>query len=354
MIRILIVEDSDVVSLLLKTIFESVPDMQVIGRARDGREAVQLTQELNPDLVTMDIRMPIMDGFQATRLIMSIHAVPIVVISSSVDDEELEITFRAIEEGALAVLEKPLGPSHSGFEAARKEMIDTVRSMAEVKVVRRYGHARKGGLSISGAAAMVQHSKPYKIVAIGCSTGGPQALLTILAEFPREFPIPIVVAQHISKGFVSGLVAWLQENVSLQVRLATDGQELQPNTVYFAPDNYHLLVERNQDGLIARLSDAPAVNGFCPSATPLFKSVAETCKDRGVGVLLTGMGSDGAEGLLAMWQAGSHTIVQDEASAVVYGMPGSAIALNAVDRVVQLQDMASYLLSLVRNEHTDR
>lgn len=354
MIRILIVEDSDVVSLLLKTIFESEPDMQVIGRARDGREAVKLTQELNPDLVTMDIRMPIMDGFQATRLIMSTHAVPIVVISSSIDDEELKITFRAIEEGALAVLEKPLGLNHLGFEAVRKEMIDTLRSMAEVKVVRRYGHACRGGSSMSGAAVMAQHSKPYEIIAIGCSTGGPQALLTILTEFPREFPIPIVVAQHISKGFVSGLVAWLQENVSLQIRLATDGQKLQPDTVYFAPDNCHLLVERNQDGLIAKLSDTPAVNNFRPSATPLFRSVAETCKNQSVGVLLTGMGSDGAEGLLAMRQAGSHTIVQDEASAVVYGMPGSAIALNAVDQVVQLQDMASYLLSLVRNEHTDR
>ncbi len=353
MIRILIVEDSDVVSLLLKTIFDSEFDMQVIGRARDGREAVQLTQELNPDLVTMDIRMPIMDGFQATRLIMSIHAVPIVVISSSIDDEELKITFRAIEEGALAVLEKPLGLNHSGFEAMRKEMVDTVRSMAEVKVVRRYGHARKDGLSMLRAAAMMQHSKPYKIIAIGCSTGGPQALLTILSALPREFPIPIVVAQHISKGFVSGLVAWLQENVSLQVRLAVNGQKLQPDTVYFAPDNYHLLVERNQDGLVARLSGAPVVNSFRPSATQLFKSVAETCKDRGVGVLLTGMGSDGAEGLLAMWQAGSHTIVQDEASAVVYGMPGSAIALNAVDQIVQLQHMASYISNLVRNERTD-
>lgn len=350
MIRILIVEDSDVVSLLLKAIFESEPDMQVIGRAKDGGEAVRLTQKLKPDLVTMDIRMPIMDGFQATHLIMSTNAVPIVVISSGVDDEELKIAFRAIEEGALAVLEKPSGLNCAGFEAMRKEMIDTVRSMAEVKVVRRYGQNE----SIILEAAVQQRIKTHEIIAIGCSTGGPQALLTILTKLPAGFPVPIVVTQHISKGFIGGLVAWLQKNTLLPVVLAEDNQKLQPGVIYFAPDNFHLLIERSQEGLITKLSNAPEVNNFRPSATPLFKSVAETCKNRSIGVLLTGMGSDGADGLLAMRQMGSHTIVQDEASAVVYGMPGSAIALNAVDQVVQLQNMASYLMSLTKNAVADR
>lgn len=347
MIRILVVEDSDVVSLLLKTIFENEPDMMVIGQARDGREAVQLAHELKPDLITMDIRMPVMDGFEATQLIMSTHAVPIVVISSSVDDEELKITFRALEKGALAVLEKPRGPNHPEFEAMRREMIDTVRSMAEIRVFRRFSRDRATATDIF-EAAIQQRTKAHEIIAIGCSTGGPQALQSIVSKLPLGFPTPIVITQHISKGFIGGLVAWLQGTTLLQVALAEDEQMLQPGTVYFAPDNAHLLVGRSRDGLVARLSDAPEMNGFRPSATPLFRSVAETCRNRSVGVLLTGMGSDGADGLLTMRQAGSHTIVQDEASSVVYGMPGSAIALHAVDQVVQLQNMAPYLLSLAR------
>lgn len=347
MIRILIVEDSDVVSLLLKTIIDNEADMQVIGQARNGREAVQMAHDLKPDLVTMDIRMPVMDGFEATRLIMSTDAVPIVVISSSVDDEELKITFRAIEEGALAVIEKPMGFNHPRFEEMHRELIETVRSMAEVKVVQRIERFSKDAVDIF-EAAIQQRTKAHEIIAIGCSTGGPQALLAILSKLPLGFPIAIVVAQHISKGFIGGLVTWLRGNSLLNILVAEDNQPLLPGTVYFAPDNYHLHVVRGQNGLVTKLSEGVEVNGFKPSATPLFKSVAKTCNGRGVGVLLTGMGSDGAEGLLEMRQAGSHTLVQDEASAVVYGMPGAAIAIDAVDQVLQLDKMPSYLLSLAR------
>ncbi|UJP06373.1 MAG: chemotaxis-specific protein-glutamate methyltransferase CheB [Nitrosomonas sp.] len=347
MVKILIVEDSDVVSLLLKTIFESEPDMLVIGHAKDGREAVRLAHELSPDLITMDICMPVMDGFEATRLIMLTNPVPIVVISSGVDDEELRVTFRAIEEGALAVLEKPVGLNHPGFESMCKEMIDTIRSMVKVKVERRIGANR---LPCQGIfeAAIQQQTKAHEIVAIGCSTGGPQALFSIFSNLPLNFPIPIVVTQHISRGFIGGLVAWLQGGTMVRVVLAENGQPLKPGTIYFAPDNVHLQIARNESGLIACFNNDPEINGFRPSATQLFKSVAEICRNRSVGVLLTGMGSDGADGLLAMRRVGAHTIVQDEESAVVYGMPGSAITLQAVDQVVQLQDMAAYLLCLVR------
>ncbi len=349
MIRILIVEDSSVVTLLLKTIFENEPDMHVIGQAKDGREAVQLTQELKPDLVTMDIRMPVMDGFEATRIIMSTNAVPIVVISSSVNDEELKITFRAIEEGALAVVEKPQGFNHPDFDAMRRELIDTIRSMAEVKVVRRIRHICKDESNIfEPVIQQPTKTHAHEIIAIGCSTGGPQALLTLLSKLPLDFPIPIVITQHMSKGFIGGLATWLKGNTLLAVVVAEDNQSLIPSTIYFAPDNAHLKVGRNHNGLVTKLTTDAEVDGFRPSATQLLKSVAETCRDGGIGILLTGMGSDGAEGLLAMHNAGSHTIVQDEDSAIVYGMPGSAIALNAVDQVVKLEQMSSYLLGLVR------
>lgn len=228
-----------------------------------------------------------------------------------------------------------------------KEMIDTIRAMAEVKVVQRYHSIPLEGAAIF-EAAIQQRTKAHEIVAIGCSTGGPQTLQTILSRLPQGFPIPIVITQHISKGFIGGLVSWLRGNTLLEVMLAEDMQKLQPGTVYLAPDNHHLCIERGSDGLIARLKSDSPVNGFMPSVTVLFKSVAATCRNKSVGVLLTGMGADGADGLLDLRQAGAHTIVQDEASAVVYGMPGSAIALNAVDQVVPLQNMASYLLSLAR------
>ena len=347
MLRILIVEDSSVVALLLKAIFEQQPDMQVVGHARNGREGVQLAHELKPDVITMDIRMPVMDGFEATRLIMADNPTPIVVISSSVDDEELRITFRAIEEGALAVMEKPRWFTHPDFQSISRDLVDTVRSMSHVKLFRRRKMERPKDVDIY-ETAIQQRTKAYELLAVGCSTGGPQVLHQILSMLPVGFPIPIVVTQHMSKGFIGGLVAWLGGNTLLNVKLATQQEQLKAGTIYFAPDNHHLQVVRGPSGLTAHLVEGAKINGFCPSVSTMFKSVAKTCQNRAVGVLLTGMGADGADGLLALRGAGGHTVVQDEESAVVYGMPGAAIALDAVDQVVAMSKMPAYLSSIVR------
>ncbi|WP_124949645.1 chemotaxis-specific protein-glutamate methyltransferase CheB [Sulfuriferula thiophila] len=346
MIRILIVEDSQVIALLLKAIFEAESDMQVVGHAKNGREGVQLAHELKPDLITMDIRMPEMDGFEATRMIMANDPAPVVVISSGVDDEELQTTFRAIEEGALSVIEKPPGFAHPDFEVVRRELVETVRAMAEVKVIRRRSLSRTTGTG-SYALTMQQPAKDYELVAIGCSTGGPQVLQKMLSLLPADFPVPVVVTQHISKGFIGGLVSWLAGNTTLKIKQAEQGEQLQAATVYFAPDDQHLQVIRRGSKLVVKLSaDAPE-NGFRPSASVMLKSVATACASRAVGVLLTGMGVDGADGLLALRQAGGHTLVQDQESAVVYGMPGAAIALDAVDQVVAMDGMATYLCRVV-------
>ncbi|NNG14529.1 MAG: chemotaxis-specific protein-glutamate methyltransferase CheB [Gammaproteobacteria bacterium] len=347
MIKVLIAEDSDVVALLLKTIFEQQPDLQVIGRARNGREAVQMCNELQPDIVTMDIRMPVMDGFEATRMIMANNPLPIVVISSSVDNEEMRITFRAIEEGALAVLEKPHGFGHPDFEAIRKELVDTVRAMAEVKVIRRSIVKSFAKVDIF-ETAIHQKTRASHIVALGSSTGGPQVLQSIFSSLPIGFPVPIVCAQHISKGFIGGLVQWLNGNTLLGVKVAEQSEHLLPGIIYFAPDDYHLRVKRNGSGLVVNLTQDPPMNGFRPSATPLFQSLAEHCAGHAIAGLLTGMGGDGAQGLLEARQAGCHTFVQDEESAVVYGMPGTALALGAADQVVDLDKIAAYCTSLVR------
>lgn len=316
--------------------------MQVVGVAANGAQAIEMAEQLRPDLITMDIRMPVMDGFQATRHIMSSRPVPIVVVSTSVDDEELHTTFRAIEEGAICVLEKPVGISHPDFESNRLELVDTVRAMAEVKVVRRRVMTPA---QVRMDAAALPSGIPPELIAIGCSTGGPMALMTLLKAMPWVFPLPIVVAQHMTRGFVGGLVAWLRSHVGFEVCLAEDGQRLQPSTVYFAPDDYHLRIERSGGHLIARLGSDERLNGFRPSADVLLSSAAQTCPGRAIGVLLTGMGEDGAKGLLEMRQRGCRTIVQDNASSVVYGMPESALAVDAVDEVVPLAQMPAYLVA---------
>jgi len=347
MVRILIAEDSEVVTMLLKAIFENEPDFEVIGHARDGREAVQMTHDLKPDLITMDIRMPRMDGFEATRMIMANTPTPIVVVSSSVDNEELRITFRAIEEGALAVFEKPQGFGHPDFDMMRTELVDTVRAMAEVKVIKHKLFRQVHKVDIF-ETAILQKTKAYHIVALGCSTGGPQALLRILGSLPIGFPVPLVIVQHISKGFIGGLAQWLQGNSLLDVKLVEHGELLNAGTIYFGPDNYHFSIKRNDRGLVAELTDSPPVNGFRPAVTPLFQSIAHNCGGHAIVGLLTGMGGDGAQGLLEARQASCHTFVQDEESSIVYGMPGTALALDAAEQIVELDRMAAYITNLVR------
>ncbi len=351
MLRILIVEDSSVVAMLLEAIFQQEQDMQVVGHAKNGREGVLMAQDLKPDVITMDIRMLVMDGFEATRMIMADNPTPIVVVSSSVDDAELGITFRAIEEGALAVMEKPRGFTHPDFEEIRRDLVDTVRAMAGVKLFRRKKVAQQAVIAqkiASPSKTTRQRAKGYELLAIGCSTGGPQILQRIFSRLPADFPVPILVTQHISKGFVGGLVSWLAGNTLLTVKLAAQNEVLKAGVVYFAPDDHHLLVTRSASGLVVDLNQAPLCNGFRPSASVMFRAVADTCQGRAIGALLTGMGVDGADGLLTLRQAGSHTVVQDEVSAVVYGMPGAAIALDAVDKKVDADKMAAYFSQMVQ------
>ena len=348
MIKILITDDSDTIAVLLKTIFEKEPDMQVIGRARDGRQAVEMSRELRPDVITMDIRMPVMDGFEATRSIMSETPVPIVVVSSSVNDE-LQICFRAIEAGALAVIEKPQSTSLKDFQSISRKLVEVVRAMAGVKVIRRY--IRQSEIPVEAKASSFSASAApgtaFEIIAVGCSTGGPQALQTILSGLPAGFSTPIAVVQHMSLGFLLGMVEWLQKITPVKLKLAADGEVFQPATVYFAPEDRHLVLKRTGGGLTSVLTSNPPVGQFRPSATTLFQSVARVCGKNAVGLLLSGMGDDGASGLLEMRNAGAHTIIQDQESSVVFGMPGSALALNAVDKVVELNGIALYLKGLV-------
>lgn len=350
MIRILIAEDSKVIALLLKGILDNEPDMKVIGVAEDGAKAIQMSRDLKPDLVTMDIHMPQVDGFAAIRSIMAENPVPIVVVSSSASDAEKNVTFRAFEEGAVAVVGKPHNLHDADFELTRKQLVETVRAMAEVKVVKRRLNAQRPA-GRTGPCAL-QPRGEYKVLAIGCSTGGPQVLHHILSALPTDFPIPVVVVQHITHGFVGGLVEWLQGHTPLKVKLAENGEPLRPSSIYFAPDDYHLLIARSRNGFNARLENGKPVRGFVPSVDQLLNSIAKSCSGQAIGILLTGMGDDGARGLLEMKRSGCHTLIQDEASSVVFGMAGSALALDAVDRIVELKEIPGYLASLAYSRGT--
>ena len=350
MIRILIAEDSKVIALLLSSILGNEPDMKVVGVAEDGAKAIQMSRDLRPDLVTMDIHMPQVDGFAAIRTIMTENPVPIVVVSSLSSGTERDVTFRALEEGAVAVIEKPQTLSDSDFERTRRQLVETVRAMAEVKVVKRRLNLRRP--TERTEPCTLQPRGEYKVLAIGCSTGGPQVLHRILSALPADFPIPVVVVQHITHGFIDGLAAWLQGHTPLKVKLAENGEPLRHSSIYFAPDDYHLLIAKSRDGFKARLENGEPVRGFVPSVDQLFHSIARSCSGQAIGILLTGMGDDGARGLLEMKHSGCHTLIQDEASSVVFGMGGSALALDAVNRIVKLKEISGYLANLAYSRST--
>lgn len=340
MIKILIADDSATETALLRHIFEQEQDMQVIGCATNGQEAVMLAEKLKPDLITMDIVMPIMNGFEATQLIMMNYPIPIVVISSTLKNQDLDNTFLAMDAGAVSVIEKPVNILDPANKTARKRIIDLIRSMAEIKVIkRRFTDSYQSPKPLNPKVQEVN----YEVLAIGASVGGPQALTTILSLLPANFPIPIVIVQHITVGFLEGLSVWLNQKSLLTIKCAQDQEILKPGTVYFAPENYHLEIKRVGNNLVTHYHSGPPVSGFCPSITVLFQSVAKVCGYKAIGMLLTGMGSDGAQGLLELKQKKAQTLVQDEKSSVVFGMAKVALSLGAVDHIIELDQIVDYL-----------
>ena len=339
-IRVLIVEDSVVVRELLVRILESDPAICVAGCARDGAEAVAKLAETKPDVVTMDIHMPRMDGIEATRKIMETHPVPIIIVSASCDPNDVTQSFRALEAGAVALIEKPPGVGAPGHGDAARKLIETVKAMAEVRVVKRWTRER---MAARPAPARRVEAVDIELVAIGASTGGPPALHTILAALPKPFPVPIVIVQHIAGGFVQGLADWLSQTTGATVRLASDGEQARPGHVYLASDGCHLRFAKR--GRISCADDEPE-NGLRPAVSCLFRSIAEVYGKRAVGVLLTGMGRDGAAELKRMRDCGAVTIAQDKASAVVNGMPGAAVELDAAAHVCAPAEIAALLREL--------
>lgn len=348
MINILVVDDSETEAALITRIIESEPDMKVIGVARNGKEAIDLTARLKPDLITMDIQMPIMDGLEATRRIVSEYPTPIVVISSTISNESVQATFPILEAGALSALAKPQNMFDPTFETTRKHITTTLRTMSEITVAKKRIRTSPTEKQVSAPEQKLPYVN-YELLAIGVSVGGPLALKTIFSKLSANFPIPVVVVQHMSLGFIHGYIQWLNEFATLSVKEAAHLELLKKGMIYVAPDNFHLEVVRVNEKLHAKLVKGTPVDGFYPSITVLLHSVAKECRNKAIGVLLTGMGSDGAQGLLELKQARSHTFIQDKESAVVFGMAGVAQSIGAVDTVVKLDAIANYLNAITRN-----
>ena len=306
MIRVLIVDDSPTIRELVRHILERDPEMTVVGEARNGKEAVELCLKLNPDVITMDIQMPHMDGYEAIQHIMAESPRPIVVLTSSESDVKYGATFKGINAGALMVIRKPLGIPGEDPEADK--LVSQVKAMAGVKVVRRrWKTDPKAPVPNVGRRDHKEAHSPFKIIAIGASTGGPPAIRTVLDQLPIHLPIPVVIVQHISFGFIKGFARWLNDTTPFSVKVAENGEGVKPGVVYLATDNRHLHVGRK--GRLW-LMDSAAVDGHRPSVTALFQSVARNYSEAAIGVLLTGMGRDGAIGLKMLEEAGAEGLVQ--------------------------------------------
>ncbi|MGH9456907.1 MAG: chemotaxis-specific protein-glutamate methyltransferase CheB [Thermoanaerobaculia bacterium] len=339
MINVLVVEDSAVVLELLVHILSADPAIRIVGKARHGEEAIEMVERLRPDIVTMDIHMPRLDGIEATRRIMETVPTPIVIVSGSSDPEEVATTFAAIEAGALAVLERPYGPGHPEHERTAKGLVQTVKLMSEVRVVRRWARLRPGATAPAPQVA-ASVARRVEIVAIGASTGGPPVLHCILEELPREFSLPIVIVQHMAAGFLDGFAEWLSHSTGIPVRLAAHGDVVQAGRAYLAPDAMQMRVEAG--GRIV-LADDPPENGLRPSVSYLFRSVASAYRDRAVAGLLSGMGRDGARELKLLRDRGATTFAQDRETSVVHGMPGEAIRLEGAAHVLPPEGIAALL-----------
>jgi two-component system chemotaxis response regulator CheB len=345
-IKILIAEDSKVITALLYSIFSEDKYISIIGCARNGKEAIEFVRDLKPDLVTMDVHMPIMNGLNATSVIMDEFPLPIVIISSQVNNLELNTTFDALNMGALAVIEKPKDVCGNKFDEYKYNLLNTIHAMSQVKVIRRRINKNILPYNYRYSTCLEKvKNNVYEILALGSSTGGPEALMYILSRLRFDFPVPIVIVQHISEGFIEGFVAWLQKGCQLKISIAKNNTSLAAGHVYFAPDNQHLTIIRKDKPYI-KLIKTKKVDYYRPSITELFSSLARSYPGVSVAGLLTGMGKDGADGLLAMKQVDSHTFIQNKSSSTVFGMAGQAMKLNASSEVLDLVDIPVFLAKL--------
>lgn len=342
LVRVLVVDDSAVVREVLQSLLESDPDIKVIGHATNGAEAVEMTATLRPDLVTMDLMMPGMDGMEATKRIMARHPTPVLFLSAYFGGEGKYTRADAIAAGALDIMEKPALIPDWRWRSSAGPLIKKVKALSTVPVIAHIHGARRL-LAQENTQWDVYAGPAADVVAIGASSGGPRVLEEILSSLPATFALGVLVVQHMTDGFTPSMLRWLQDKCPLPVKVAEEGETITPRRVLFTPDKTHMVVTL---GGRIHLSDSEPVNGHRPSIDVTFNSLAKVYGARSAGVLLSGMGSDGAAGLLAIRQAGGITLVQDEQSSVVFGMPRAAIEIGAAQQVLPPAGLARSLNAL--------
>lgn len=333
-IRVLIVNDSEFQQKLVARILESDPEIEVAGYAGDGIEAIEKTLRLQPDVITMDIKMPVMNGLQATREIMEKCPTPILIMSVTIREEQ-KFTFTCLQLGALDFVSMS---TEGGI--MESELISKVKLCSRIKVVTHVGRRER----LITESPQPKKAERYKVAGIAVSTGGPVALMEVLLHLPQDFSIPIVVVQHISDGFTAGLVVWLNSQCKIKVVEAQAGDELRPERVYLAPSGYHLTVDEDERVKLMD-KDFPG-NYHKPSADVMLNSLAKVYGPAAIGIIMTGMGKDGAAGIKAINKAGGFTIAQDEASSVIFGMNKTAIDEGSVKKVLSLQEIPGALIAL--------
>jgi two-component system chemotaxis response regulator CheB len=311
--------------------------LEVAGLAASGEEAIDMVERVSPDVISMDIHLPGIQGFEATRRIMALRPTPIVVVSG-IEMEEMSLSMQALRSGALSVVEKPVAATHEGYAALASRLCSQLALMSEVKVVRQRDFAPRK----TEARPRMYAGKTYSILGIGASTGGPNALVQVLNRLQAGFPLPVAIVQHMTPGFIGGFAEWLESVTPFRVTVVRQHMKLDPGTVYVAPSGLHLVI----DGLTATIDDGPPVGSHRPSATILFSSMARTLGSSAVGVLLTGMGDDGAIGLRQLKEAGGFTIAEAESTAVVYGMPAAAVRIGAVCESLPIGEIGHRILEL--------
>jgi two-component system, chemotaxis family, protein-glutamate methylesterase/glutaminase len=377
-IRVVVVDDSALMRRVITGLLEQDPAIRVVGAACNGREAIEMVQELRPDIVTMDVRMPVMDGLATTEHLMAYCPTPILVLTASLARHDVDITFKMLGAGALEVIEKPSAADSHALDRAGRALIRRIKVLARVKVVthlrgrrkpndgpdapkevrqQRSGEqegsgqrvketSKKNGdhtIQVSPPVTRPDGPPPFPLIVIGASTGGPRVVYQILAGLPRDLPAAVLVVQHIAEGFSAGMAEWLANASTLPVHLAHEGRALKPREVLVAPDRRDLLITRENT---VHLSENPLLIQR-PSIDICMQAAAEVFGSRAIGVLLTGMGRDGAYGMLTIQRANGYTIAQDEATSTIFGMPRAAIQLGAASEVLPASRIAERLVALI-------
>jgi two-component system, chemotaxis family, protein-glutamate methylesterase/glutaminase len=348
-IKVLLVEDAGAATGGLAQILNSDPAIQMVGVVRNGRGALAFLARHNADIVLLDIETPVADGSETTRMIMETRPLPIVICNRGGDPRGSVAMFRSMEAGAVACVERPREPNHREFRQRTAHLLQTLKLMSEIKVVHRWPRSRRMAEAEEPAipSRRMGPCAPVEIVGIGASTGGPPVLRTILAALPRDFAVPVLIVQHIAPGFLAGLAEWLGQTTGMKIHIPAHQFQTHPGHVYLAPDGQHMTVEPGGSILLSR---GEPDNGMRPSVNRLFRSLADGFGPGAVGVLLTGMGKDGADELKRMRDNGATTIAQDQETSVVHGMPGEAIALGAASYIFPPDKIAPALAALVQQQ----